>query len=191
MTPLDRLIGLHLAAIQTATAAQLEGGSLKAWQSAMEKAISTAYTAAYITAAAERLGVPPDSPLISRQRLSRAERADIARAVDRQLQYLRGFAIDIAAGKLSPAQIAARANLYGPAIRAFYYQQRWGAWDIPQDLIPGNQACRSNCKCSISVADNGDGTGLLTRVMGGNEVNHCTECPDLEGSYPVQRKRAA
>lgn len=190
MTPLDRLIGLHLAAIQTATAQYLERGNLKAWQTAMEKAITTAYTATYIASAAQRLGVPPDSPLLSRSRLSRAERQDIARAVEGQLKYLRGFVADVQAGKLSPAQIAARANLYGPAIRAFYYGQRWGAWDIPQNLLPGMQACMGNCKCSVSVADNGDGTGVLTRVMGGTE-NHCTECPELEGSYPVQRKRAA
>lgn len=190
LSPLDKLIGLNLAAIQDATAKLNAGGSLKAWQAAMEKALTQAHTAAFITATAQRLGVPPDSPLISRQRLSRAERADITRAVQGQLQYLRGFVADVQAGRLSPAQIAARANLYGPSIKPFYYQQRWGDWEIPDTLIPGNQQCLGNCLCRITgILDNGDGTGTLTRVMGGTE-HHCTECPPLAGDHPVRRRRA-
>jgi len=47
----------------------------------------------------------------------------------------------------------------------------------------------SNCKCRISVADNGDGTGELTREMGGTE-HHCDECPMLVGTYDVKRRKA-
>lgn len=190
LSPLDRLIGLSLSEIQQATARLNAGGSLKAWQAAMEKTLTQAHTAAYITATAERLKVPPDSPLISRSRLSRAERADITRAVQNQLSYLRGFVADVQAGRLSPAQIAARANLYGPSITSFYYAQRWGAWEIPDQLLPGNQACGGRCKCTISVQDNGDGTGVLTRVLGAGEVDHCTECPPLAGDHPVRRRGA-
>lgn len=190
MTPLDRLIGLHLAAIQTATASYLERGNLRAWQTAMEKAITTAYTASYIASAAQRLGVPPDSPLLSRSRLSRAERQDIAKAVEAQLAYLRGFVADVQAGKLSPAQIAARANLYGPAIKAFYLTQRHGDWDIPARLVPGNQQCGGRCLCDASVIDNGDGTGIWRRTMRGRAEVHCQECPQLEGDHPIKRRAA-
>lgn len=48
----------------------------------------------------------------------------------------------------------------------------------------------ANCKCRISVSDDGDGTGTLTREMGGTEL-HCDECPQLVGSYDVQRRRIA
>ena len=188
LTPLDKLIGLSLNEIGQATAKLNAGGSLKAWQQAMEKVLTQAHTAAFITSTAQRLGVPPDSPLISRSRLSRAERADITKAVQNQLGYLRGFVADVQAGQLSPAQIAARANLYGPSIRPFYYQQRWGDWQIPDQLIPGNQACLGNCRCTISVADNGDGTGVLTRVLGGER--HCSECPPLAGDHQVRRRAA-
>ena len=76
----------------------------------MERAIATQHQAAYLAATAQRLKVPLDSPLLSRARLSRAERADIAAAVRGQLQYLDKFAAELAAGRLSPAQAAARAN---------------------------------------------------------------------------------
>ena len=121
---LDRLIGLNLAAIQAATRDYLSNGNLDRWQREMERAITTAHTATYIAATAERLRIPADSPLISRQRLSRAERADIRAAVDRQLQYLSGFAGDIKSGAMSSEAIAARANLYATSIKPFYYQQR-------------------------------------------------------------------
>lgn len=186
---LTRLIGLSLAGVQDATARLVAGGSAAAWRREMERTIATAHQAALITATAQRLGVGADSALISRQRLSRAERDDVRAAVRAQLAYLDRFAAEVAAGRLSPAQIAARANLYAPAIKPFYYAQRWGAWDIPDQLIPGNQACLGNCLCSISVADNGDGTGVLTRVMGGAE-QHCKECPPLAGDHPVKRRGA-
>jgi hypothetical protein len=186
---LERLIGLSLVGIQGATGKLTAGGPLKAWRAEMERTIATAYQATYITATAQRLGVPADSPLISRSRLSRAEREDIRRAVAGQLAYLDRFAADVAAGKLSPAQIAARANLYGPALKSFYYAQRYGEWEIPSQLLPGNNACLGNCRCTGSItADNGDGTGVWTRVLGGEL--HCDECPRLAGDHPVKRRRA-
>lgn len=186
---LDRLIGLNLSAIQASTRDLLSSGNVTRWQREMERHLTTAHTAAYIAATAERLNIPANSPLISRQRLSRAERADIRAAVDRQLEYLSGFAGAIRSGEMSPAAITARANLYGPSIKAFYYQQRWGDWEIPGNLLPGNQQCLSNCLCSLlDVRDNGDGTGVLTRVMGSTE-QHCKECPPLAGDWPVRRRR--
>ena len=190
MTPLDRLIALSTVAIDDATRALNAGGSVAAWETAMTKALTTAHTAAYITATAERLGIPPDSPLISRQRLSRAERADITAAIQRQVKYLKGFRASL--DGMSDRASAARAALYGPSIKPFWYQQRYGDWEIPDQLIPGNQTCLGNCLCRLTgIVDNGDGTGVLTRVMGGEEKNHCVECPPLAGDHPIRRRRAA
>ena len=180
---LTKLIALGAAAIEAATR---RGGAK--WEREMERIITTQMTAAYIAATAQRLGVTPDSALISRARLSRAERADIEAAVREQIRYLRRFAE--ARGGMSEAAIMARARMYATGVKAFYHAQRWGAWEIPDRLIPGRQSCLGNCKCDISVADNGDGTGVLTRTMGGTE-NHCSECPPLVGSYPVRRRGAA
>jgi hypothetical protein len=189
VSTLDRLIGLSLVAIGDTTAAYLAGGSLKAWQRDMERAISTAATATYLAATAERLGLNINSPLFNRNRLTRAERADITRQIEAQRQYLQGFVADIQAGKMSPAQIAARANLYAAGtVRTFYYESRYGDWEIPQNLLPGQQECLGSCLCRVQVIDNGDGTGILRREMGGTE-HHCTECPQLQGDHPIRRKR--
>lgn len=187
MSALERLVALARAAMGDASASLAAGGKLKAWEREMERTIATAHTATYLAATAERLKIAPDSPLLARSRLSRAERADITAAVEAQLAYLRRFTADIAAEGLSDAQIAARAKMYAPAVRSFYYQQRWRGWAIPEELIPGNQKCLTNCRCTISVRDNGDGTGTLIREMGATE-EHCTECPELAGEHFITRR---
>ena len=183
---LDTLRNQPLTLIQPATAALANGGSIGAWRKQMELAIKRSQTAAYIAATAERLGVSPKAI----RGLSRAERKELDARINAQIKYLDGFVADLKAGKLTMAQAAARANMYAGATRQGYYAARWGDWEIPPYLLPGNQACMANCRCKISVADNGDGTGDLTREMGGTEY-HCTECPTLVGTYPVKRTRAA
>jgi hypothetical protein len=128
-------------------------------------------------------GAPGLGGLIDRL-LPRADRERLQQAVQEQLGYLRRFVSE--AANLSPKAIMARARMYAGAVRKLYYVLRWGAWIIPPHLLPGNQICMGNCRCSISIRDNGDGTGVLTRVMGGE--NHCTECPPLAGDHPVQRR---
>lgn len=89
---------------------------------------------------------------------------------------------------MSEAAVLARAQMYAKAITQTYYEARWGTWDIPPNLMPGNQQCMVNCLCRISIEDNGNGTGILTRTMGGTE-HHCTECPPLQGDHPVKRRK--
>ncbi len=146
---------------------------------AMRRAIATAHTAAYYAAIKERTGVMPKG-------LSKIERAELKAAIERQLKYYDRFARE--APNMTEAAILNRAQKYTGAIRTTYYETRWGAWDIPQDLMPGYQKCQTNCKCSISVQDNGDGTGVLTRVS--HAEDHCTECPGLAGDHPVKRRAA-
>lgn len=177
-TPVN-LHALTLAAIQQIDFTKSD------WPRQMEQVIARGHTAASIAGIAERAGVAVDAGLF--KGLSRAERAEIKAIVKGQLDYLKGFVA--AAPNMSPAAIPARAALYAGAVRQTYYMQRWGDWDIPPNLLPGNQQCMVNCKCRISVADNGDGTGEMTREMGGTEY-HCTECPTLVGTYKVKRVRA-
>jgi len=151
----------------------------------MRALITRGHTAAWLAGTSERLGVPLDSPLLSRQRLSRAERAEIKALVEKQLEYLRGF--NDARSDMSEQAIAARASMYPGAVRSTYYGARWGDWDIPEELLPGMQTCLTRCLCSISISDNGDGTGTLTRKMGGTE-HHCDECPPLEGDHEISRR---
>lgn len=148
----------------------------------MTQLLTRAHTAAYYAATAQRLGVSVDTL----KGLSRAERADVKRAVAEQVDYLRGFVA--AMPGLSEAQIAARAAMYAGSVKATYYAARWGDWEIPPELMPGNQTCKTNCKCDISVKDNGDGSGTLTRTA--HAEAHCTECPPLAGDHQVKRRNA-
>lgn len=157
----------------------------KAWYEEMSRIITRAQMAAWMAGMAEKLGVKLDSPLLSQRRLSRAERAEIKALVEAQLKYLRAF--DKERASLSPAQIAARMQLYAGATKQAYLVIRWGDWDVPPSLMPGNQTCLTQCLCRAHVKDNGDGTGLWVREMGGTE-RHCTQCPALVGEHPIQRK---
>src|SRR5688572_133105 len=166
-TPAERLQALAAVAIADATTALAQGGSVAAWERAMQAALARAHTAAFISATAQRLGIAPDSPLISERRLSRAERADIRAQVEAQLRYLTKFAAAVRAGGMSPQAVMARAVSYAGSVKAPYYAARWGEWDIPTRLLPGTAQCMGNCLCSLTdVKDNGDGTGVLTRVLG-------------------------
>lgn len=185
-----KLDALTRTAIRTATAAYLSGGSIDTWEKAMQQAITRGHTAATLAGIAER-GIGGRirealSRLVGDRALSKADRVVLRERLREQVDYLRGFVTDVKAEKLSEARIRQRADMYAGATRATYYAARWGEWEIPDRLMPGNQQCLSNCRCSISVADNGDGTGVLTRIMGGEW--HCTECPPLAGDHPVKRR---
>lgn len=186
MAPRDVLVDLLGEAIARATGNVVAGGSAAIWEREMRQALTTGYTAAYVAATAQRLGVS-DPALISARRLSRAEKQDIAAAVDVQLPYLARFARELP--ELTPAAILARAQLYAGSLTPFYERSRWGDWDIPDQLLPGLQDCLGNCRCSIRISDNGDGTGVLTRTMGGE--HHCKACPPLAGDHPVKRRGRA
>lgn len=172
MTILTRLTAL--------TAAALPAPGARHWRREMERAITTGHTAAWIAGTSGRLGVGPG--LINPRNLSRAERAELKAIVAKQLAYFDGFK----ESGMSEAQIAARSALYPGAVRQTYLAARWGDWEIPDNLMPGNQQCITNCKCDISVTDHGDGTGTLTRTM--HAEAHCTECPPLAGDHPVKRR---
>src|SRR3972149_4647431 len=147
---------LRLAALASLAIAQIAPDS-PTWRRDMERVIARAHTAAWLAGTAERLGGRLDSARLSERRLSQAERSEIRRIVEGQLDYLRGF-VEARDG-MSEAQIAARMQLYAGATRATLYGARWGDWEIPPHLMPTNQTCKTNCKCEISVKDNGGGTG--------------------------------
>ena len=177
---------LRLVALATIAIAAIDPDS-PTWQRDMERVIARAHTAAWLAGTAERLGVPLDSALLSEKRLSKAERAEIKGIVEKQLDYLKGFAE--AREGMSDAAIAARSAMYGGAARQTFLETRWGGWDIPPELYPGAQQCMTNCRCSAHVVDNGDGTGVWVRELGSERS--CEECPPLAGEHPIERRRAA
>lgn len=185
-----KLDALTRTLIADATDTYLAGGSIDTWRKEMQRAITRGHTAATLAGIAERLNIPLDKNLISEKRLSRAERAEIKAAVAKQLEYLDGFIEDVRAERLTEKQIRNRAKMYAGATRDTFYSARYGDWELTDAMIPCRQQCKTNCKCTITIKDNGDGTGILTRVLGAVEVGHCTECPPLAGDYEVKRRAA-
>lgn len=177
MTPIDKLIALLEDAI-----AKLPTKSALAFEKQLTALLVRGHTAAFLAATATALGVRVDTL----KGLSKAERADIKAAVAEQIKLLGGFVQ--AWPSLSAAQRAARAQLYAGSVLSTFNQARWGQWKLTDDMIPGKQKCAGNCGCEVSVADNGDGTGVLTRRLGSVESS-CSECPPLAGDYAVRRRR--
>ena len=177
-----KLTALTLTAVQAATDRYARTGNLAAWETTMRAALTRGHTAAYVAGTAERLHVG----LGTLKGLSRIERAAVRAALDRQFGYLDGFAAVVRRGELTPAQIAARAELYAGGVRGTYYQSRWGDWELPWVPGDGSTPCGGRCRCRASVVDNGDGSGIYTWALGGER--HCDACPARAGDHPVKRK---
>lgn len=122
--------------------------SLPSWRKAMDKELADYHTAAFMLGTAQRLGVKPDSPLISRKRLSNAERADISAAIHAQRGYLSKFEQAVKDGHLSPAQIRARAASYGDSVRTTESQAATFGADLPFYPGDGSTVCLTHCRCS-------------------------------------------
>lgn len=190
MSSRDRIAALTRAEIRRARAL-LEVGDVDGWIDATRRAIVQGYHAATWAAIEER-----DRRGWLRRRaailygeatMGRRDREDMRAAITHQLRFFERFAREVREGRLTPAQAMARAELYALATRTIYDALRWGDWDIPPRLLPGNQACRGRCRCTIAIRDNGDGTGVLTRSLNGER--HCIECPPLQGDHIVYRRR--
>lgn len=178
---------LKLAALMAQAISAAPNVGSATWQREIERIIARGHMAAWMAGTAERLGVPVDSPLLSQVRLSRAERREIQGVVDVQLRYFRGFQADMK--DMTPAQIAARAQLYAGATRATYSSKRWGDWQLPYQPGQGTE-CLSQCRCHWEVQDNGDGTGTAVWHLGATE-RHCVTCPARASQSPYSVKRRA
>jgi hypothetical protein len=144
----DRIAALLARDLAGITRALQGGGTVAQWEQAMREAIARGHAAAAIAGTAERLGVAAGSALLNRRNLSQAERQAIKDAVAGQLPYLRQFAADIAAGRLSDAQIAARAGLYAGAVRATWGAARYSGAGLPAMPGDGSSECLTQCGCA-------------------------------------------
>jgi hypothetical protein len=102
---------------------------------------------------------------------------------DEQAAFLRGFAQDVASGKLSEAQIAARANQYLTSSRQAYERGRASSWGMPtlsHYPADGQDACRSNCHCHLEITETGEEWRVSWR-LGGSE--HCADCRSRASSW--------
>lgn len=173
----DTPVNLHAlgrVAIQEATQRLAVGGPVDRWEQEMARILAREHTAALIAGTAERAGVPVNAGLF--RGLSRAERAELNATVKAQLDYLRRFADDVRAGRLSPAQIAVRAELYAGPTRATYYRSRYIG--LPFYPTEGSE-CMANCKCSWVPRGDGYYWTLGT-------AEHCPTCESRAAQNPYQ-----
>lgn len=147
--PVDHLVG-GLRTDLTRATDRLAAGQLTPaqWHDQTLQALADYHQAAYLAGTSERLGVQSGGALLSSQRLSRAERQDITRAVVGQAEFLGRFTDRIEAGDLSNAQIRARAASYAQSLRTTYSEALTFGADLPFQPADGGTACGIHCRCS-------------------------------------------
>lgn len=170
-TNLDTLRAQPLTMIGPATQTLADGGSISVWRKAMELAIRRSQTASFIAGLAERLGVKPNTI----KGLSKAERRDLDKRIAYQVGYLDKFAADLRAGKLSPQQAAARANLYSGATRGTFYATRYP--ELKTVPGAGDTPCNGNCRCYLEQ----DGKKVYWRLTA---AESCAGCVELANGSP-------
>lgn len=118
-----------------------------------------------------------------RNAMTQADWGRVGSMLRGQYQFLDGFARDIAAGNLSEAQIAARANLYfGSARQAFERAKAIsrGMPDLPAYPCDGSSECLSNCHCRWDISETRN-EWRARWVLGAAE--HCATCSDRAGMW--------
>jgi hypothetical protein len=147
--PLDHLVG-GLSGDLTRLSDQLAANRLTPaqWHNQSLQALADYHQAAYLAGTSERLGIQSGGALLSSQRLSRAERQDITRAVVDQAEYLSRFTDQVEAGDLSNAQIRARAASYAQSLKTTYSEALTFGADLPFQPGDGGTVCGIHCQCS-------------------------------------------
>ena len=110
--PLQRIIDSSDGVVADYAAALEVGADVDAWYQAMKREIKRAHLQATI---AGRGGL---------RRMTPADYGRVGRTLRDEYAYLRQFARDVEAGRLSSAQIAARARLYSNHIQTSFWRGR-------------------------------------------------------------------
>ena len=103
----------------------------------------------------------------------------VGRMVKDQYHFLQGFARDVADGKMSVKQVAARAKMYmDSSTQAFERgkESSYGIPTLPEYPADGSQDCLSNCKCTWSIRETKtawEATWVLDAA-----AEHCDTCID-------------
>jgi len=161
-----------------ALAEQLASDQLRLdhWQELMRAALKSEHLAQYM---AGRGG---------KAQMTQRDYGIVGAILKKQYQFLDDFAKDIAAGKLSPAQIAARARMYIESAHQSFWRGRAEALGLPRlPTYPGqgDTQCLTRCRCELKIEEVRTPGGTL---MGWNvtwvldplaQEVHCEDCPQL------------
>lgn len=117
--------------------------SVQQWEAEMTQAIRETFSAQYALGRGG-LNSMTDADWLAADDLVQAQR-----------QFLRAFAEDIAAGRLSEAQISARAKLYHSASIQAYERGRAAAFGVslPAHPADGSTPCKANCVPADTLVD--------------------------------------
>jgi len=138
--------------------------TLPAWYNAMQALISNAVINQYA------LGIGGYGAI------SQSDKAAIAEILNQQFEFLNSFAREIQQGRLSPAQIAARARMYLNSSTQAYEKataNRMGVPRLPAYPGDGSTQCRSNCKCNWEIRAAEGYWECFWRL---NIAEHCPDC---------------
>lgn len=106
-----------------------------------------------------------------------ADYTESHRLVEEQRVFLRAFAEDIAAGRLSEAQIGARAKLYYSSSVAAYEHGKSSSWGVRPPHVPGDgsTSCGANCKCFLTYVEKPDEIHITWHRTAGESCAGCKE----------------
>lgn len=144
--------------------------NIQAWVTQMRGLIKDTYTVEYVFGAG---GV---------NNMTQADWGRVNAQLKAQYAFLDRFAADIAAGKLSPAQIAARSRMYLDSATQSHERGKAAARGLrlPQYPGDGRTRCRANCKCSWLIRED-ESAYYCTWLLG--KAEHCEDCYLLASRY--------
>lgn len=151
----------------TAASAMTRGDwTVRRWELEIRERLKTVYLAEYMLGRG------------GRNVMTQADYGRVGAMLKEQYDFLRGFALDVQAGLLSEAQIAARTQLYHEsAVQAF---ERGKAVAYSADLIlpaypaDGRTRCRSRCRCRWSIQETKTRWKAYWRVSA--RAENCRDC---------------
>lgn len=117
-----------------------------------------------------------------RNAMTQADWGRLGHMLREQYVYLNEFATEVADGKLSQAQIAARANLYFNSATQAFERGRVAVRGISLPAMPGDGSseCRSNCKCRWEIEETAT-EWRCTWVLSAAE--HCPTCNERASKW--------
>lgn len=177
---LRRLLEAALRDINALTARLVAGTiSPSEWHNALATLLGEWHTAAYL------LGRDV-------QDLSPAARDYLLRTLGDQVDHMNGFTDDVEAGRLSDAQIKARAALYAGPLKATWSRAKWWDWPLPFHPADGETECLVNCGCRWEGKDldveqlDGDFYWILGQFPHAEHCPGCVERYDKGKPYKVR-----
>lgn len=150
------------------------------WTLAMRQEIKTNMINQYMLAHGGRNSMTP------------ADWGRVGQMCKQQYDFLDRFASDVAAGRYTEQQIAARARMYVEASAQAFERGKVlarGMPDLPVYPSDGGTACLSNCKCSWTIREFDDRWECRWSLA---DAEHCAGCVERAARFsPLVVQRSA